>query len=343
MKFWSPYLIVVLFLWTLIRLSQAGADEPPVITLIGDNPVTILYGERFSDPGVRVLDEEDGDISDQANPLYPYAIDSLWPVGEWQVVYLAGDSGSNSVQIQRTVKVLRGGYVDRTPPVITLTGDLEMEITLGSDYEEPGALAWDDVDGWVTNWMVIDTSHVTILEPGFYTVIYSVSDTSGNPAAEVTRTLHVVPGPELKETPKPLLPRNGAENLSFPIILQVKNPGGTPHAKSQWQISTDESFSGEGIVYDFTGGANLFDLSLSQYTPLAGETLYFWHVRFISSDNKKTAWSEPFSFATGVKEKEEVDDPLSENEDGSEAGAAFGGETKEHGGCFVGSIGLFIR
>ncbi len=331
-------------LGALLCLSSAGADESPVMTLLGDDPITIFYGDYFSDPGVTVIDAEDGEISRQVNPIYPFPIDSLWPVGDWPVVYLVGDSGSNSVQAGRTVKVARGGHLDTTPPVITLAGEPVMEITLGSSYQEPGALAWDDVEGWITDRITIDTSQVTILEPGLYTVTYSVADRSGNQALSVTRTLHVVPGPELKETPKPILPKNGAEGLTFPITLQVKNLGGMSHAKSHWQISANEGFSGESIVYDFTGSANLFDLTLSQYAPLESETLYYWHVRFISSDNKKTAWSETFSFTTGVKETEEVHDPLADDEENSSnAGAAFGGETKEHGGCFISSQGFFMR
>jgi hypothetical protein len=81
------------------------------------------------------------------------------------------------------------GKQDTTPPVITLMGG-DINITLGDPYVDPGATASDDVDGNITDRIVVyldvNTSRV-----GNYTVRYDVSDTAGNAAREVNRTVRV--------------------------------------------------------------------------------------------------------------------------------------------------------
>jgi len=54
-----------------------------------------------------------------------------------------------------------------------------------------GATANDDVDGDITN-NIVTVNPVDTSKPGTYTVTYNVSDTSGNAATEVSRTVTVV-------------------------------------------------------------------------------------------------------------------------------------------------------
>ena len=81
---------------------------------------------------------------------------------------------------------------DNTPPLITLTGDNPQQLTLGSPYVELGATAIDDVDGDISQDIVIDASGVDVNTPGMYQVTYNVSDAAGNQAPEVIRTVNVV-------------------------------------------------------------------------------------------------------------------------------------------------------
>ena len=76
-----------------------------------------------------------------------------------------------------------------TSPVITLEGANPQSIELGTDYSELGATATDNIDGDITNNIVIDASNVDVDTVGDYTVTYNVSDAAGNPADEVTRTV----------------------------------------------------------------------------------------------------------------------------------------------------------
>ncbi len=81
---------------------------------------------------------------------------------------------------------------DTTPPVISLLGSNPQTIEVGSSYVELGATATDDRDGDVTALIVTDASAVDTSVVGSYLVTYNVSDSSGNAAIEVTRTVDVV-------------------------------------------------------------------------------------------------------------------------------------------------------
>lgn len=73
---------------------------------------------------------------------------------------------------------------DKTSPVITLKGEKDMEIGLGTATSDPGATASDDTDGDLSASVTSDwNSKVNTNVPGMYTVTYAVSDKSGNQAS----------------------------------------------------------------------------------------------------------------------------------------------------------------
>lgn len=80
---------------------------------------------------------------------------------------------------------------DTIPPVITLLGDQTIDLNLGDDFIEPGFTATDDVDGDITGSVVVGGDTVDTNTVGTYTITYNVTDSSGNPAVEVTRTVVV--------------------------------------------------------------------------------------------------------------------------------------------------------
>ncbi|WP_405570124.1 immunoglobulin-like domain-containing protein [Winogradskyella sp. Asnod2-B02-A] len=81
--------------------------------------------------------------------------------------------------------------IDETAPIITLLGDNPIELNVGDTYQEFGATALDDVDGDLTDTIVIDASAVDTSTAGNYMVTYNVSDAAGNAATEVTRVVTV--------------------------------------------------------------------------------------------------------------------------------------------------------
>ncbi|WP_102026495.1 immune inhibitor A domain-containing protein [Salirhabdus sp. Marseille-P4669] len=80
--------------------------------------------------------------------------------------------------------------VDNTAPVIEVLGDNPLEVEVGSQFEDPGVTATDNVDGDVTS-SVVTVSDVDVDTVGEYTVTYSVVDSLGNEAV-ATRTVNVV-------------------------------------------------------------------------------------------------------------------------------------------------------
>tara|TARA_B100001093_G_scaffold141762_1_gene134266 strand:- start:83 stop:1369 length:1287 start_codon:yes stop_codon:yes gene_type:complete len=75
--------------------------------------------------------------------------------------------------------------LDTTPPVITIIGDNPLEINIGENYTEFGATAIDDIDGDITQDIIIDSSNINTTLVGSYVVTYSVADSSNNLTVEV--------------------------------------------------------------------------------------------------------------------------------------------------------------
>lgn len=97
-----------------------------------------------------------------------------------------GGDGSNSED--------HNAPADTTPPVITLIGNSTINLTVGDSYTDAGASANDNEDGDITN-SIVKTGTVDTSTAGTYTIKYNVSDSAGNSASEVTRSVVVVVAP----------------------------------------------------------------------------------------------------------------------------------------------------
>ncbi|MBN1981543.1 MAG: DUF5011 domain-containing protein [Chitinivibrionales bacterium] len=74
--------------------------------------------------------------------------------------------------------------IDLTAPQITLNGSNPLVLTLATVYREPGAKAFDLVDGDCTSRIVIGGDIVNTSIAGTYSVSYTVSDKMGNTSTE---------------------------------------------------------------------------------------------------------------------------------------------------------------
>lgn len=102
--------------------------------------------------------------------------------------------------------------IDTTAPVITLNGADPVTIELNIDtYVETGANATDDIDGDISASVVIGGDIVDESTLGTYIVTYDVSDSAGNNASQVTRTVNVV------DTTAPVITLTGSD----PVVLAV--------------------------------------------------------------------------------------------------------------------------
>ena len=150
--------------------SDSRDITPPVITVLGSNPVTVERGDTYTDAGATA----DGGETVRTN------LGGLNTnvVGTYTITYSASDASQNTGYATRTVNV-----VDTTNPVVTVTGDNPATVELGDTYTDAGATT---TEGTVTSSGTVDTATV-----GTYSITYSATDDSGN-VGTATRTVNVV-------------------------------------------------------------------------------------------------------------------------------------------------------
>jgi hypothetical protein len=156
----------------------------PVISLLGDATISLELGSTYTDAGVTAVDNIDGDITSSIVMVNPVDGNS---VGTYTVTYNVNDAAGNAaVQVSRTVNITP----DVTIPVITLIGDAEVSLELGSTYTDAGVTAVDNIDGDITS-SIVTVNPVDANTVGTYTVTYNVSDAAGNAAVQVARLVKI--------------------------------------------------------------------------------------------------------------------------------------------------------
>lgn len=169
---------------TVARTVNVVDLTPPVITLLGIDPVIVEAATPYADAGATALDNVDGDITGAIITVNPVNTNA---VGAYTVTYDVSDAAGNAaVQVTRGVNV-----VDTTAPVISLLGSDPVIVEVGSAYSDAGATAVDTLDGGITG-AIITVNPVNTSVLGSYTVTYDINDSSGNNAVQETRTVNVV-------------------------------------------------------------------------------------------------------------------------------------------------------
>lgn len=102
----------------------------------------------------------------------------------------------------------RGIEADLNSPVISISGDMMINVNRGDRYLDAGATAIDDVDGRVD---VAVNSTVNTNVVGTYVITYTATDSSGNIAIS-QRIVEVLPA---GDTTKPIIRLNGEAILSI--------------------------------------------------------------------------------------------------------------------------------
>ncbi|MEX0967212.1 MAG: immunoglobulin-like domain-containing protein [Bacteroidia bacterium] len=158
-------------------------DEPPVITLIGNDTTYLQQCFQYSEQGATALDNVDGDISNQI--VITNNVDSS-SVGTHEVWYDVTDqSGNVATRVVRKVIV----EMDTIAPALSLIGNDPDTIEVHTSYMEPGYIATDTCDGNITSQVSIVSSLDTAIV-GSYVLTYSVTDANNNTSVE-TRTVVV--------------------------------------------------------------------------------------------------------------------------------------------------------
>jgi len=121
-------------------------NTPPVITLQGDNPLTLTVGDVFAEPGFAATDGEDGEITEAVDVTvlrqeaagYTVAetVETAVP-GTYSLVYSVADAESVSAVATRSVVVL-------AKPTLTFSAEEAFKIP-GTDPENPQYRGTDKV------------------------------------------------------------------------------------------------------------------------------------------------------------------------------------------------------
>ncbi|MGI6329556.1 MAG: immunoglobulin-like domain-containing protein [Bacilli bacterium] len=182
----------------VVRTVIVADTTSPVIQLNGDEEIRIEVNREnpdlYEELGATLIDNYDSD-RDVTDITYQIKIDDdeyedvteidTSEIGEYKVIYRGSDSsGNEAVEVVRTVIV-----ADTTSPVIQLNGDEEITLIIGDEYKELGATVTDNYD--VDLEVNIDSSELDLTEAGTYEIYYNVTDSSGNEAEEVVRTVIV--------------------------------------------------------------------------------------------------------------------------------------------------------
>ncbi len=193
---------------------------PPVITLNGANPLVLVVGATYTDPGATATDDVDGDLTAQI-VVGGDTVSTAAPAS-FTVTYSVTDASGNPAQATRIVNIVPDG--DTTPPVITLLGANPFRVEAGTPWTDPGATAQDNLDGNLTSQIVIAVlggGTVNTAKPAVFTITYDVMDSSGNEAAQVRRVVNVV------DSVVPVITLNGASTLQLAIGATFTDPGAT--------------------------------------------------------------------------------------------------------------------
>ena len=182
----------------VVRAVTVKDTTAPVITLLGQSVVAVEVGQAYLDSGASAVDVVDGDLKVKMEGEVDVS-----KVGEYRLRYNVSDSaGNDALEVIRTVVV-----GDTGRPVITLKGKAREVIEAGSSYTDAGASAADMGDGELSGLIKVlggvDTGKV-----GVYELFYSVKDSQGNAATQVTRKV------EVRDTKGPVINLKGEVSVT---------------------------------------------------------------------------------------------------------------------------------
>jgi Bacterial surface protein, Ig-like domain len=216
------------------RLVEVGDGTPPVITITGANPFNHEIGTVFVDPGATANDNIDGNISADITTQGTVNASVL---GSYVISYNVQDSSGNAaITATRTVNV-----ADTGAPTISLIGANPLYHELNTAFVDPYATASDAADGDVTASIVV-TGSVNSSVAGTYTLTYNASDSQGNPAATVTRTVIVA------DITAPVITLNGATTVNHEQGTVYNDAGATASDNIDLDISSNIVVTGNVAI-----------------------------------------------------------------------------------------------
>ena len=170
-----------------------------------------------------------------------------FPLGATTIPWTATDRAGNAMTANQVVTI-----ADRTAPVISLTGANPQIIEFGGSYTELNATATDAVDDndELTRKIVIVATAVDTSRSGDYQVTYDVTDTAGNEAVQVERSVTVA---EPVANIAPVANAGADQSVAFGATVTLdgsgsSDPDGTIQSYAWTHTSTDGGAPATAII-----------------------------------------------------------------------------------------------
>ena len=157
---------------------KAHADDADLLPPVINGAVDITYTIGISPAidfaaGVTATDNEDGDVTDDI--VIDITAVNLALAGSYDVTYTVEDAYGNVAVQTITVTVL----LETVPPTISGVHTIYGTVNTAPNYLS-GITANDNVDGNMTDDIVVGTGLVNLSSAGTYTITYTVTDAAGN-------------------------------------------------------------------------------------------------------------------------------------------------------------------
>ncbi len=193
--------------------------------LQGDLEITLEFGAPYVEPGVSAFyySPHSPEKGEQVEVTITNTMDPA-KLGSYKIVYLAVSGNLNIVR-ERTVHI-----VDTTPPQIQLITDPEHFTVPGQPYQEEGFTATDNYDG--------DITHLVESREENGTVIYTVTDSSGNRAEAVRPVVY-------DDRKAPLITLTGGTELTIQAGTYFADPGYTAFDDADGDLTANVTVTGE--------------------------------------------------------------------------------------------------
>jgi PKD repeat protein len=201
------------------RLVKVTKDLTPP-TLFIDQPDTLIMEVTKTAltpfPAQKVISADDlvdgplkASVVNDASNVYSNIL------GLYMITYSVTDLSGNTSTAYRYVKI-----IDTIKPTIILNGSTPVNLEVNTNFIDPGVKTADNYyTAGVLDLRVKTRSNLDIGKLGTYTIIYDLSDPSGNVADSVVRTIIVI------DTLKPVISLNGPATDSIAVETIYKDPG----------------------------------------------------------------------------------------------------------------------
>lgn len=151
---------------------------PPVLSIKGSNPDTIIVGEGWSEPIVTANDNVDGNIESKIKIT---GLVNENEVGEYEITYTVSDNSGNITSM--ILKIVVIPIKDTIPPVITIDSENPLTITINDEFVKPNIKAIDNIDEDISD-NIQESGSVKNGQEGSYEIKFTVSDAAGNTAVQ---------------------------------------------------------------------------------------------------------------------------------------------------------------